>query len=86
MLYCGNVCGRIVNAMGAGLVGVNAVSMGLLSASAYVWDGEPNASGANTIEVIVTLLQLTALCGECCPPIPPLRSRYHTVPVNILRA
>eukprot|EP00903_Cladosiphon_okamuranus_P012907 g12051.t1 len=52
---------RIINAMGAGLYGTDAVCMAVLAVSADKWKGSPRAKGADSAVMIVQLISLLAL-------------------------
>ncbi|CAN0007882.1 unnamed protein product [Ectocarpus fasciculatus] len=54
----------VINAMGAGLVGIDAVCMGLLAVSASRWEG---TAAAGKVDSAVMLLQLFALCALIIP-------------------
>ncbi|CAM9193318.1 unnamed protein product, partial [Ectocarpus sp. 13 AM-2016] len=54
----------VINAMGAGLVGIDAVCMALLAVSASRWKGTP---AAGKVDSAVMLLQLVALCALIIP-------------------
>ncbi|CAM9925955.1 unnamed protein product, partial [Ectocarpus sp. 8 AP-2014] len=54
----------VINAMGAGLVGIDAVCMALLAVSASRWEG---TAAAGKVDSAVMLLQLFALCALIIP-------------------
>ncbi|CBN79737.1 hypothetical protein Esi_0430_0011 [Ectocarpus siliculosus] len=54
----------VINAMGAGLVGIDAVCMALLAVSASRWEG---TAAAGKVDSVVMLLQLFALCALIIP-------------------
>lgn len=55
----------MINAIGVGLLGVDAVCTGLMGVSALRWEGTETAKRANTA---VAVMEVAALVGECLDP------------------